>query len=296
MQLLIFIIFYPLIYLLSILPFRLLYFVSDVVYIIVYYLIGYRKKLVRENLKLALPHLSDKEHKEIEKKFFKHMCDMFLEMIKTMTISEKEIEKRFVFKNLDAYLNLEKEGKSIALMASHYASYEWVVSMNRKVNFKGFAIYKKINNKHFDDLVKKIRSRFKATLINSKHTIAIIEKNQLEGIKALYGFASDQSPQIKPHIYWTNFMGIEVPVHTGAEMLSKRFDMNMMFLKVKKIKRGYYETEFELLSDNVRTIPDYEITDTFLRKVEQQILEKPEYYLWTHKRWKHRGKNKPKTE
>ena len=179
-------------------------------------------------------------------------------------------------------------------MCAHYASYEWVISMNSKATFEGYAIYKRINNIHFDRLIKRIRSRFKAHLINSKHTVAVIKKNVLNGVKGLYGFASDQSPQLRPSNYWGKFMGHEVPVHTGAEMLSKRFDMIVLFLKVQKVKRGYYEAELEILSENPNEIPNFEITETFSRKVEQQIFEKPEYYLWTHNRWKHMGKNKNK--
>lgn len=290
MQFLLYILLYPILFLISILPFRLLYVFSDCVYILVYRIIGYRKKTVRENLALALPHLSEKERLVIEKKSYKHLCDMFLEMIKTMTISVKEIEKRFKFKNIDYYLELEKEGKSIALMCGHYASYEWSISINSQITFDGFAIYKRINNKYFDDLVKKIRSRFKAYLITTKETVPTIESNNEKGVKGLYGFASDQSPQVKQKTYWSNFMGIEVPVYTGAEMLAKKFDMNIMFMKIKKVKRGFYEAELELLTNDAKSNPDYEITEIFLRKVEQQILEAPEFYLWTHKRWKHRNK------
>lgn len=288
MQFLLYILLYPILFLISILPFRLLYIFSDCVYILVYRIIGYRKKTVRENLALALPHLSEKERLIVEKNSYKHLCDMFLEMIKTMTISVKEIERRFVFKNLPEYLELEKKGKSVALMCAHYASYEWVISMNGRINYEGYAIYKRINNPYFDRLVKKIRSRFKAYLITTRETRAIIKSNERKGNYAIYGFASDQSPQVKSKTYWSKFMGIEVPVYVGAELISKNHDMNVVFLKVEKVKRGYYEATIELLSDDVKSVPDYQITETFLRKVEQQILEAPEFYLWTHKRWKHR--------
>ena len=270
------------------LPFRLLYLFSDFVYLIVYYLIGYRKKTVRENLALALPHLPDEERLIIEKKSFRHLCDMFLEMIKTMTISNKEISKRFVFTNLEVYKNLEAQEKSIAMMLAHYASYEWVISMNAYVKFSAFAIYKKLANPYFDKLVRDIRSRFKANLITTKETIPTIIKNNRNKELSIYGFASDQSPRISSAFHWQKFMGIEVPVHTGAEMLSKKYNMNVIFLKVKKVKRGYYEARFEVLSENAKEVPNYEITDKFLKLVEQQILEAPEYYLWTHKRWKHK--------
>ncbi len=271
MQFIVFLLLYPILWLLSILPFRLLYVVSDGVYVLIYYVVGYRKKIVRQNIALALPHLSAKERLQVEK----------------MTISEKEIDKRFVFTNLELYQNMEKEGKSIALMCAHYASYEWVISMNRHITFEGFAIYKKIANQYFDKLVRDIRSKFKATLITNKQTIPTIERNSRNHHLGVYGFASDQSPQLSKTHHWATFMGIETPVHTGAEMLAKRFDMNVVFLRVRKVKRGHYEASFEHLADTVKTIPNYQISDAFLKRVETQILEAPEYYLWTHKRWKH---------
>ena len=251
-------------------------------------MVGYRKKTVRENIAMALPHLSEQERLVIEKKSYHHLCDIFLEMIKTITISEKEINKRFLFTNLDIYKNLENKQKSIALMISHYASYEWAVSVNHQVNFKGYAIYKKISNPYFDQLVHSIRSRFKAILITTKETIPVITANNKNKILSTYGFASDQSPRINSTYHWQKFMGIEVPVHTGAEMLAKKYDMSVIFLKVEKLKRGYYQATFEILAENPKEVPNYEITDQFIKMVEQQIYETPENYLWTHKRWKHR--------
>ncbi len=288
MQFIVFIILYPILWLISILPFRILYLVSDFVYLLVYYVVGYRRKIVRENIAMALPHLSKKEQLAVEKESYVHMCDMFLEMIKTMTISEKEMDKRMTFTNLELYQELEKKQKSIALMCAHYASYEWVVSMNKHITFEGFAIYKKIANKYFDKLVKDIRSKFKATLITTRDTIPCIERNYKTKHLGVYGFASDQSPQLSKTHHWGTFMGIETPVHTGAEMLAKRYDMNVIFLRTKKLKRGYYQATFELMFDNPKEVPNYEISDDFLRRVEKQIHEAPEFYLWTHKRWKHK--------
>ena len=291
MKLIAFIIIYPFLWFVSILPFSILYKLSDFVYFLVYYIIKYRKKSVRGQLQLTLPNYSKEELLKIEKKFYAHLCDLFLEMIKTMSISEKEIAKRFRFTNLELIKDLELQKKSIAIMCAHYASYEWVISLNKFIDFKGYAIYKKINNFYFDDLVRKIRLRFKANLITTKETIPVIEENYRQNILGVYGFASDQSPQLHSARYWKDFLGINVPVYTGAEMLAKKFDMNVVFLRTKKIKRGHYEATFEILAQNVKEIPDYEITDKFLNLVEKQILEAPEFYFWTHKRWKHAGKN-----
>lgn len=289
MQFLAYLLIYPIIWLISKLPFPLLYLLSDGIYILLYRVIGYRKKAVRRNLAMALPHLSEAERLRIEKKSFQHLCDMFLEMIKTLSISRKTMETRFTFTNMDLFHAMEEKGKSIALMCGHYASYEWLISMNYYTRFKGFAIYKRIANPYFDRLVKKIRSRYKAYLITTKETKPTIEKNAREGVLGLYGFASDQTPRwSETNLYWHHFMGIETPIHIGAESLAKQYDMNIMFLKVRKVKRGFYEGTFEILSDNVHEVPDYKISEAFMAKVEAQILEQPEYYMWTHKRWKHK--------
>jgi KDO2-lipid IV(A) lauroyltransferase len=270
------------------LPFRVLYFVSDIVFYIVYYVIGYRKKTVRKNLILAFPDKTEAERWQIEKDSYVHLCDMFLEMAKTMTISRKEIDKRYKIINLESYLEFEKKGKSIALLCAHYASYEWAVSLNHHITFKGYGIYKKLANSYFDKLVRDIRSRFKAYLITTKETKTCIEENSKNGILGLYGFASDQTPRGSHNLHWNSFLGIETPIHIGAEVLAKRFDMNVVFLKTTKVKRGYYEATLELLSDDVNSVPNYKISEDFMRKVEQQIYENPSLYLWTHKRWKHK--------
>lgn len=288
MQFLLYILFYPLLFCISILPFKILYFLSDCFYVLLYYIIGYRKKTVRSNLKMVFPNLNDFERKEIEKKSFHYLCDTFLEMIKTMTISKTEIGKRFIVTNLDYYLELEKKGKSIALMTAHYASYEWAISINLNSTFLGVGIYKKITNPYFDKLVKNIRSKFKATLITTKETKSFMEARDVDKRLCLYGFASDQTPRRAENNHWYRFLGIETPIHIGAELLAKKFDMNVAFLKTKRVKRGFYETTIELLSDNIATIPDYEISELFIKKVEEQIYEAPEFYLWSHKRFKHK--------
>jgi KDO2-lipid IV(A) lauroyltransferase len=289
MQFLLYILIYPFIWILSILPFPVLYLLSDCVCFLVYRIFKYRKRVVRGNIALALPHLSEKERTSIEKKFYAHLCDLFLEMIKTLSISKKEIEKRYTFSNMDVYYDLEKKEKSIALLCAHYASYEWAVSMNYHIHFMGYGVYKKLANPYFDKLVRKIRSKFKSHLIDSKETIPTMATNFRNKNYSLYGLVSDQSPKLSATHYWKKFMGVEVPVHTGGEMLAKKYDMNVIFLKTKKLKRGYYEASFEVLSDgNAKDFPNYEITDNFLKLVEQQIYDAPEFYLWTHNRWKHK--------
>lgn len=261
---------------------------SDCIYLLIYYIIGYRRKIVRDNLKLVFPEKSDNELKIIQKKFYKHMCDMFLEMIKSMSISKNQLKKRFVIKNPEELKRLENLNKSFIVMFGHYASYEWSFVVENYISFKGIGIYKKIANKYFDRLVKRIRSKYNTTLINTKETIFYLMKFEKNGGKATIGFLSDQSPKLRPEQHWTSFMNIKVPAFTGAEMLSKKLDFPVTYLKVTKIKRGFYEAEFIKIADNPREFENYELTDMFLKYLEEQIYEAPEFYLWTHKRWKHR--------
>lgn len=295
MQLLAYILIYPFLYVISILPFRILYILSDLTYVFVYHIFGYRRKVVTENLKLAFPNKTEKEISTIRKKSYHHLCDMIFEAIKSITISEKAMIKRYVFTNVEEVHKLEKENKSIVLMMGHYGSWEWIFILQKHVNHKGYAVYKRLANKYFDRLVKRIRAKYNSHLITTRETFPILIKAKRNKELTFNGFVFDQSPKLRKAIYWQKFMGVEVPVHVGAEILAKRLDMATMFLKVKKVKRGYYEATF---SDVIKTPQDYDnfdITDLALKRVEEQIIEAPEYYLWTHKRWKHRGK-KPKQE
>ncbi|MEN1783809.1 MAG: lipid A biosynthesis acyltransferase [Bacteroidota bacterium] len=290
MQLLVFLLAYPFLWLVSRLPFSILYALSDGVYWLLYRLIGYRKKVVRANLKLVFPDKSDAERLHIEKKFYRHLCDMFLEMIKTIGISNKEVAQRYTFTNIEVYHHLENEGKNTMIMLPHYASWEWVFSLNTKIKSKGYGIYLKIQNKYFDQLVRDIRSKFGTTLVVTNESRKLIKEVKASGELFSLGIICDQSPQMSRARHWAKFMGIKVPVHIGGEELAKQHNLTPLFLKVKKVKRGHYEATFKVLTTDPVSIPNYELTEAFLKETEQVIQEAPEYYFWTHKRWKHRNK------
>jgi len=292
MQLLIFILVYPFIWLLSILPLRVLYFISDGIYILLYHVIGYRKKVVRNNLKLSFPNKSDKERLEIEKKSFHHFIDIFMEMIKSFTISKKEISKRFQYGNIEILENFYKDNKSIVVMAGHYANWEWTVNISNVIPYKSYAAFKVISNKYFDRKMKSSRMRFGAHFIPTKEFLKVMEKNDTKKILAVYGLLSDQSPLLKKTHYWNEFMGNRVPVHTGAEMLAKKYNYPVVYFRTERVRRGYYIANVEVITENPRDYNDFEITELFLRKLEDQIQEEPAYYFWTHNRFKHMGKEK----
>ncbi|MCF6351314.1 MAG: lipid A biosynthesis acyltransferase [Flavobacteriaceae bacterium] len=290
MQFLIFILIYPFIWLISLLPLKILYLISDFFFVLIYFVFGYRKKVIYINLKLAFPEKSTNELKVIRKKFYMHFVDIFIEMIKSFTISEKQLKKRYIFTNIELLQELEKEGKSIMLMGSHYANWEWVFILNKYVNSQGVAAFSKINNVYFDKKIRLSRARLGTTLVITSKLIELLVQNKNNNIQTIYGLLNDQSPQAHRAKYWSEFMGIKVPMQTGAEFLAKKHDFIVIMVKTKKVKRGYFESEIKLLTKTPKEYKDYEITDLFTKELEKQIKEKPEHYFWSHKRFKHRNK------
>lgn len=290
MQLIAYILIYPLLWFISILPFRLLYLLSDFMCFILKDTIGYRKKVITNNLRLVFPEKSEAEITQIRKKFYQHLCDLFLEMIKTLSISHVELNKRFVIKNPDVLKVLESENTSSVLMFGHYASYEWSTVIQSHIDIAGLGIYKKLANRYFDNLVRKIRSKYNTELVNTKHVIARIEELQSNNDPRMIAFLSDQSPKIKPSNVWLPFMGINVPCFIGAELIAKKYTIPVGFLKIDKVKRGYYEAEFIMITKDPSKEEYLFISKQFNSLLEAQIHKAPEYYLWTHKRWKHMGK------
>ncbi|MDY8138941.1 lysophospholipid acyltransferase family protein [Aquimarina sp. 2201CG5-10] len=295
MQLLIYRLVYPILWGISKLPWRIFYLFSSGIYLFVYHIVGYRKRIVTENLILVFPEKSKSEISRIRKVFYQHMCDMFLEMIKTMSISEKELSKRFKILNPEILKSLEVKKKSVIVLIAHYASYEWSIAVQFLGSYPIVGVYKKIANKHFDQLIHRIRRRFDARLISKHNTIREITRDKIQGKLCAYGLVTDQSPRLKGASYWTDFMGIKVPAYPGGEKIAKRLDMPVVYLKVEKVKRGHYEAEFIPITETPKDCDDYYITKKYLRLLEKQIYNKPEYYLWTHKRWKLRDAKIPKT-
>lgn len=284
MNLLIYILAFPVIWLVSVLPFRWLYIFSDFVYLFVYKIFKYRVEVVRKNLNIAFPDKTEAEKRNIERKFYHHMCDMFLEMVKSYHMSEKEIKKRMVYTNIELIKPYENS-RSIIFLCGHYASYEWLMSLGYFLKHKSYGLYTPITNPYFDRLVKKIRMKYRGFLISRYAAASEMKKHRDENTIACYGFAADQSPSSSKS-YRREFLGKIVPVFTGAERLGKQLNTVMVYAKIEKVKRGYYQCTFEILAENPNEMPNYQITDLFFERLNQQIYQKPEYYLWTHNRFK----------
>jgi Kdo2-lipid IVA lauroyltransferase/acyltransferase len=290
MNFIVFAIAYPIIWVLSRLPMRILYIKSDFLYVIMYYVIGYRKKVVLDNLKLSFPEKSDQELKKISKKFFKHLIDLIMESIKAFTISKKQISKRYTYKNAEMVNKYVSQGKNIALVGAHQANWEWSISLPLVLNIDLYGAYTKLNNKYFEKWVRNSREKFGVIGYKTSDTVRGMQKNFNNKKQGAYILLSDQSPQPHKTYYWRDFFGIKVPIHTGAEMLSKKFDLVVINYVTRKVKRGYYETDFQLITDSPKEFKDYQITDKYTELTEKNIRLQPEFYLWSHKRFKHRDK------
>ena len=287
MKALIYIFSYPIILIISRLPFSVIYIISDIVCLILYKILGYRKDIVKSNLGLVFPKYSPGQLNKIEKAFYVHLCDIFLEIIKSLGMSKKDMINRFKIKNIEVLKKFEKENRSIFLVCGHYGSWEWMMSLGYHIIHKGIGIYRPIKNPYFDRLIKKIRSKHNAQMIPQKNAIEIIKENELKRELGIYGFASDQSPRPKNKTYWRNFLGINVPVYSGAEILAQELNIPVVFSKINRTRRGFYEVEFILISDNPKKTKKNEIIDTFYNLLEKQILKDPKQYYWIHKRFKY---------
>lgn len=288
MQRVLYILTYPPLWLLSKLPMPILYGISSILFVIIYHIFRYRRKVVLENLNLVFPNNSKAKNNQISRKFYIHFCDLLVETIKGFTISEKEIRKRFSLENAEILNDYYTRDRSVLLMAGHYGNWEWTGILNKFFPHQGLAVYKPLKNKQFDALVKKTRGHFGAEIVSNKKIVVKLFRMYKKNIKTLTYILSDQSPKIDDFKYRDTFLGIDVPMFTGTEELAKKLDFAVIYLKVEKKKRGFYKATLVPITDSPREFPDFDITRKFFDLLEDQIIEKPELYLWSHKRWKHR--------
>lgn len=289
MNALIFYLVYPILWLISKLSFRAIYVFSDTVFVLIYHIFGFRKKVVRSNLKLCFPEKSESELKSIEVKFYHHLCDIFLEMIKTLDLKPEDLKERFIITNPEAIKEIDHSGKSAIIMCAHYASYEWITAIKTyDADLKAFGIYKKIKNPYFDNMVKKIRTRFNTDIIDKNEATKTMLRNKVNHIGGYYGMVADQSPKAAKITYWGNFMGQETPMFVGSEIMAKRLDFSVYYFQINKVKRGVYQAELIQLAEKPKSIENFKITDQYFELVEAQIRKAPEFYFWIHKRWKHK--------
>ena len=286
-----YIIYYPVyfwMYLHALMPFKCLYVLSDILYFWVYKVFGYRIKVVRQNLANSFPEKTNKERFVIEKDFYHHFCDYFVETIKLLHISDDEMRSRMQFENVELVKDVMKDGRSALMFLGHYCNWEWVTSLNLNFdeNITLGQIYKPLANKAIDDLFIKIRSRFHSIGIPKNDTLRTIIRMRKEQKQILIGFMADQTPSVHNIHYWTQFLNQDTPVFTGVERIAKQTGFSVMYLDMQKIKRGYYKGTVRLITDRSAEEPEFAITEKYIQEMEKTILRNPAYWLWTHKRWK----------
>lgn len=281
-------IFYGVNWVFTLLPLRILYIFSDLLYYVLYYIIGYRRKVVATNLKNAFPEKSDEERKVIEKKFFRHLADIFIETLKLTHMSATEQKKRFSYTNLEVIDKLRAENRDVVAILGHYNNWEWPTLLPHYLKYKTVIIFKPLQNKYFNNFVNSQRSKFGIVLTPTSLVIREIIKYKKENIRTVSVYISDQIPSINDIKYWTTFLNQDTAVFTGAGKIAAKYDMAVVYFHIQKIKRGYYNMNIELLNDHTAGLSENEITETHVRKLEQIIRENPEYWIWSHRRWKHK--------
>lgn len=292
----IYILVYSGMWLLSIMPFFVLHCISDFFYFIIYHIIRYRRKVTRTNLIKSFPDKSSDWIRKTEKRFYKYLCDDFLEDIKTMNLSAEQLQKHMTYKNTEDYLGMIEKHAGIIVMIPHYANYEWLIGMGSIMKKEDIPaqVYKPLKDPYLDRLFQHIRSRFGGYNIPKHSTVKEIIKLRREGKKFALGLITDQSPNISEAHYWTTFLHQDTVFMDGAEKLAKLLDCPVFYSELTKTKRGYCTVEFQMITEHPKETADGEITEKFVRHMEKTITNEPAYWLWTHKRWKRNRNNTPR--
>ena len=281
-------IFYGINWIVTLLPLWILYLFSDLLFLLAYYFPSYRRKVVETNLRNAFPEKTEIELKHIEKNFYKHLADLFIETFKLTHMSKAHLMKRCTVSNPEIMDRLLDEKRDTIAVLGHYNNWEWLVIIPGFTKYKVTDSYKPLQNKFFDRFINKLRTQYGLNLVPMSFIIRDIINNRKNNINSLSVFMTDQTP-IKSEIkYWTTFLNQDTPIYLGAEKIASRYDMAVVFFNLQKIKRGYYNLNIELLFEHTAGLPDHLITETHVKRLEEIIREKPEYWIWSHRRWKHK--------
>lgn len=273
--------------LLSRLPLGLLYLITDALYLLTYYVIGYRKEVVMMNLKNSFPDKSEKEIKKIAKEFYNRFSEYIAETIKAISISESEMKRRVIFTNVSAVKPYAEKNQSIILVGGHQFNWEWALLTGCLVlPFPVDAVYQRLSNKKFDKLMLDTRGKFGGKPIDKKYILRTLLKSK-DRLRAV-AIMADQSPGMDTVKYWTTFMNQDTAFFMGPEQMAKALNYPVFLYKMVRVKRGHYTVELINLSNPPYEKESHDILDKYIEKIEQQIADDPAGYLWSHKRWKHK--------
>ncbi|MDO4496487.1 MAG: lysophospholipid acyltransferase family protein [Bacteroidales bacterium] len=275
-------------YLLSLLPMRVLYLLSDVVLYPLLLLIRYRGKVIQRNLMSSFPEKSKKEIAQLQRDFYRYFGDLILETIKGISISKKEMNRRMQYHNIERIAELAGQGRSVVIYLGHYCNWEWVTSLGLHMPTEAYScqIYHILQSKVFDKYMLHIRARMGTHNIPAVDTIRETIRLHKSKVPMVCGYIADQVPHWNNIHYWTNFLHHDTPCLSGAETMAKRFDQAVFYLDIRRVKRGYYEIDVIEMAEHSKDIPDWDLTEQYFRLLEKSIQRQPAYWLWSHNRWK----------
>lgn len=280
--------FYGINWIITLLPLPVLYIFSDFLYLVLYYVVSYRRNVVATNLKNSFPEKTDKELKIIEKKFYRHLSDILVETFKSTHMTRANQKKRFTYSSLEIIDKLREEKRDIIAIMGHYNNWEWPTLLPYYLKYKTIIIYKPLQNKYFNRFINNHRSEHGIVLTPTSQVIREIINCRKNDINTVSVFISDQIPSKGDIKYWTTFLNQDTAVFTGAGKIASKYDMAIVFFHVQKVKRGYYNLNIEPLFDHTEGLSEEVITEKHVRRLEEIIKEKPEYWIWSHRRWKHK--------
>lgn len=260
---------------------------SSILYFLVYRLVRYRRAVTRTNLANAFPQLSAQERKRMEQAYYHHLCDLVAEGVHNLYASPKSILRRYHFTNRELVNAYYEKGQSVVLMSSHYNNWEYMVSsLNFQLRHIGVGVGKPLNDKLVASYITRRRSRFGTEIVDQTNVREKIAYYQQHHVPAAYMLLSDQSPSNPRKSFWTIFFNQETPFLYGAEYFARKYDLPVLYYEVKKVRRGHYEVTFSVLCERPSEVPQYTIVSEYINRLEQTINDAPQYWLWSHRRWK----------
>jgi Kdo2-lipid IVA lauroyltransferase/acyltransferase len=282
--------YYAILYLVTLLPLRVLYVISDMLFPLVYHVVRYRRKVVRQNLTLSFPEKSKLEIIKIERKFYHYFCDVFIEAMYRINMSAKEVSKRITFENVELIEKIYAENKSAMLMMAHYGNWEWVsaLSLHLPKDSPLYGVYKQLKNAEFDNMTYQLRLKYNMGNIEMRELFKTMLRMSKAGEKGVFAMVGDQRPAYNSIRFSMMFLNQPTPVIVGTEVLARKFNYPVLILSITRPKRGYYHCKVEILSENPQAETEFAISQKYMQQLEVDITQHPELWLWTHKRWKYK--------
>ncbi|MDR6923611.1 lysophospholipid acyltransferase family protein [Chryseobacterium sp. 2987] len=275
-------------FLISRLPLKVLYIFSDVMFFLNYYFVGYRKKVITQNLRNSFPDKSEEEIRKIRKKFYRNFSDYLVETIKSFSISETESRVRMQHINQELFHEAKAEGKNIILLAGHVFNWEWINALAKVIPQKhSHPVYRKVNSDFWENQMKKVRNKFGNEALEANEVIMNIFRSKNDGSSA-YMFVADQTPHVAHVNYGLDFLNQRTPAFIGYDKLATRMDLVFIYCEMKKVKRGYYQVNYHRIYPDGEKFVEHEVVKKFHKLLENTLHKRPDNYLWSHRKWKYK--------